>query len=170
MDKISLSDIKSKVEALNANIAKQKQEVFEIAKANFNELAQELFNKHPDLKSFAWKQYTPYFCDGEPCYFGVYGDEPEINKHEPYERDDAQGSEYVNFYLGRNPNLTNYNQNTRQWDTTPNPDYNPYYDTVIREIESFIFSFGQDILEDMFGEGRVIVTPGKTEVEEVDHD
>jgi hypothetical protein len=35
-----------------------------------------IFDKHPALSSFGWTQYTPYFNDGEACYFGVQADEP----------------------------------------------------------------------------------------------
>lgn len=28
---------------------------------------------HPDVKAIRWRQYTPYFNDGEPCVFSVYG-------------------------------------------------------------------------------------------------
>lgn len=35
-----------------------------------------VFEAHPEMISFSWTQYTPYFNDGEACYFSV---------HEPYE-------------------------------------------------------------------------------------
>ena len=31
----------------------------------------ELFEAHPRLRSVVWAQYTPYFNDGDPCYFRV---------------------------------------------------------------------------------------------------
>lgn len=30
-----------------------------------------IFDKYPELKSFSWRQYTPYFNDGDTCTFGV---------------------------------------------------------------------------------------------------
>ena len=30
-----------------------------------------VFEKHPDVKHILWRQYTPYFNDGEPCVFRV---------------------------------------------------------------------------------------------------
>lgn len=27
----------------------------------------------PTIKAFGWRQYTPYFNDGDPCEFGVHG-------------------------------------------------------------------------------------------------
>ena len=31
-----------------------------------------VFDKHPDVKSIKWKQYTPYFNDGDACTFSVH--------------------------------------------------------------------------------------------------
>jgi len=30
-----------------------------------------LFAAHPELKAIRWKQYTPYFNDGDECVFGL---------------------------------------------------------------------------------------------------
>lgn len=45
---------------------KKKQQVF------FKEACSLLFDNLPDLKSFGWRQYTPYFNDGDPCVFRAY--------------------------------------------------------------------------------------------------
>jgi hypothetical protein len=31
----------------------------------------DFFLKNPNIASFTWDQYTPYFMDGEPCIFSV---------------------------------------------------------------------------------------------------
>jgi hypothetical protein len=31
----------------------------------------EFFAAHPEAAAIQWQQYTPYFNDGEACYFGV---------------------------------------------------------------------------------------------------
>lgn len=33
------------------------------------EAFKEVFAKHPSIDSVYWTQYTPYFNDGDPCYF-----------------------------------------------------------------------------------------------------
>lgn len=30
-----------------------------------------LFEAYPDIETFSWTQYTPYFMDGDPCEFSV---------------------------------------------------------------------------------------------------
>lgn len=46
------------------------------------------------IESFNWKQYTPYFNDGDTCYFSVHSDEPGIDGVDgydmPYPSTDAQ--------------------------------------------------------------------------------
>lgn len=43
----------------------------ERGKEVFAEYSKKLFQDHPDLVSFSWTQYTPYFNDGDACHFGV---------------------------------------------------------------------------------------------------
>ncbi len=42
-----------------------------LAKTTMKDVFKDVFVKHPDLLSFKWVQYTPYFNDGEPCVFGT---------------------------------------------------------------------------------------------------
>lgn len=35
------------------------------------EALNEFFEAHPEVVGIAWAQYTPYFNDGDPCYFRV---------------------------------------------------------------------------------------------------
>lgn len=50
----------------------------------FNEAVKDLFAEHPEMESFSWAQYTPYFNDGDECVFGVLGDDPDINGIDGY--------------------------------------------------------------------------------------
>lgn len=40
-------------------------------KTIIREAVTEFFNAFPEVESIRWAQYTPYFNDGEACYFGV---------------------------------------------------------------------------------------------------
>lgn len=42
-------------------------------------LLQTVFKVHPELKSYSWKQYASYWCDGGPCSFYVQEEEIELN-------------------------------------------------------------------------------------------
>lgn len=78
----------------------QKLRAEQAAKKLFTEECASLFVKHPKLESFSWTQYTPYFNDGETCYFGTSTDCPSVTyagwKHdedEPYPEADTEGLE-----------------------------------------------------------------------------
>ena len=51
----------------------------ENAKNVFTEISKDIFTNNPQLNSFSWNQYTPYFNDGETCYFSVNRDYYKIN-------------------------------------------------------------------------------------------
>ena len=44
-----------------------------------------VFEKYPEADSFAWKQYTPSFNDGDPCEFGIMSDELDVNGCDYYD-------------------------------------------------------------------------------------
>jgi len=37
-----------------------------------------LFAENPEVVAFQWRQYTPYFNDGDPCAFGSYHEDGDI--------------------------------------------------------------------------------------------
>lgn len=63
---------KSKLDTLIENFNEQKELLKKQARGLFLEAAQELFEAYPELESFGWKQYTPYFNDGDACTFSVH--------------------------------------------------------------------------------------------------
>ena len=70
-------------EKMNAAKEKLKEESLQLLDDEFAEI----FAQNPALKSFGWIQYTPYFMDGDPCYFGAAtgNDCIEINENDVYE-------------------------------------------------------------------------------------
>lgn len=74
----TLNTIKEKMEALEKEMAE--------AGANYiRQVAQDAFDKYPELRSFGWTQYTPYFNDGDTCIFAAHTDDIAINGGSPYE-------------------------------------------------------------------------------------
>lgn len=49
-----------------------KAEMQETVRKGFHGLFVDLFDD--DIQSLTFRAYTPYFCDGDECVFGVYGD------------------------------------------------------------------------------------------------
>ncbi len=56
-----------------------KEQAKKQAEEFFNQGAKNLFSENPDLESFSWHQYTPYFNDGDPCVFSVHTDDVYVN-------------------------------------------------------------------------------------------
>ena len=49
-----------------------------IVKEAFLEASNEVFNKYPNIESFSWTQYTPYFNDGDECTFSAQTEYPQL--------------------------------------------------------------------------------------------
>lgn len=77
--------IENKIRKLNNQVSKLQNEISKESKKAFKQMTKDIFKKYPDLKSFSWNQYTPYFNDGDICSFGVYIDYISINGSEEYE-------------------------------------------------------------------------------------
>lgn len=76
---------------LRSKINEWREKAKEEAEKFFQEGAKQLFDKFPELESFGWRQYTPYFNDGDVCTFSAGTDEPDINDVMGY---DIYGEEY----------------------------------------------------------------------------
>jgi len=59
-----MSDLKAKIEEM-------RQEMVKEATSIMNVEFRKVFEEFPELQNFSWRQYTPGFNDGDPCYFTV---------------------------------------------------------------------------------------------------
>lgn len=167
---------------------KRKLMLVEIQK-EFPVMFVDLFKQTPKLKSFGWRQYTPYFNDGDTCEFYVHTDDPYINgKNE--EHDDINENEVslriyeykklktdedirINDELAEKSGLHWYKGKGIGSDGL---GYNPNYDAdvahVVREIQSVLENIPQEFFKDMFGDHCVVTlfADGKIKVEEYEHD
>lgn len=74
--------LKAELEQANAQI-ESLREVIRIKTEDYIKIgSQELFAKHPELETISWTQYTPYFMDGDTCYFSANTEYAEINGEE----------------------------------------------------------------------------------------
>lgn len=55
-----------------ARMEETQREMQEYGKKVFKEESAALFADNPDLVSYRWTQYTPYFNDGDECVFSVH--------------------------------------------------------------------------------------------------
>ena len=59
-----LMQIKNKIESVRQNYVSEMENAF-------NSAISDIFNDNPDVNIIAWRQFAPYFNDGDPCVFGV---------------------------------------------------------------------------------------------------
>ena len=123
------------------------------AKAVLEEMAKDVFAAHPILASFGWRQYTPYFNDGEPCVFSAQTEYPDIKFTS---RPDAEDNE---FYDKRK-----YAKPVEAFPSTPE-------DVAGCAVVDMLGVFDEAELLALFGDHqRVTVDRAGVTVEEYEHD
>jgi hypothetical protein len=151
--------IKQRFKALKKSKKDLEKQIQKLGKEFFAEETKSLFAKHPELKTFAWVQFTPYFNDGETCYFSADLDTIYINEDED---DEGEG-----IYAG---SVASYIKSGKDWDDKPfTPTAN---DLAAVDVSKFLNQFDEDLLEDIFGDHVKVVVHrnGKVEKQEYDHD
>ena len=115
-----------------------------IVKEAFLEASNEVFNKYPNIKSFSWTQYTPYFNDGDECTFSAQTEYPQLTFTDGTEVD-------INYGGG---------------------DADP--EVVAKEIaavKTFLAQFDESDYEEMFGDHVLVVVSRKgAKIKGYDHD
>ena len=122
---------------------------------------------NPVVEAVKWRQYTPYFNDGEPCVFGV---------HEPYVKlvgADPEAGDYEDGFIDSyDDRLSNrrYDHETRKF--VPKTCELPELAELFRVFSGALVDGTHYIeLKKVFGDHcEVTATPEKIEVEYYEHD
>lgn len=153
---------------MKADIAKTKAELSAKIQANFHGVAKELFATYPELKSFGWTQYTPYFNDGEPCTFRSQHDYPTINGNDENSGENEQEEGVIDIVTNGSKTLSNSSTN---WKDVPNLNYNPYYEEIVTTVKNFLNLFDDEDMLELFDDHVVvIITADGIKTEEYSHD
>ncbi len=117
-----------------------------IVKEVFTEGAMVVFDAHPRLKSFSWRQYTPYFNDGDTCTFSANADYCDVTLSGANE-----GDEDIELEEGWSKDAAEKE--------------------ICEAVQAFLGEFDDDDFYDMFDDHvKVTVTREGTEVSECEHD
>lgn len=166
--------INPKTEALFAQIQKGKEEIDAIKKElaskvqkTFHDLSKELFILYPELKSFTWTQYTPYWNDGEECTFEVNTDYMSFNGYnEDYDKKGP--SDWIDIEKNSKSKMWNKDGD---WREVRNPNYNPYYKEIINSVKQFLKKFEDDDFLSIFDDHvEVTVTADGVKTKKYEHD
>jgi hypothetical protein len=148
-------------------IKKIKSELKEKLRDNFHGLTKELFNSYPELKSIGWRQYTPYFNDGEACEFRSAHDYPTINGNDENYGKSEQPEGVLDIVKLGSEEI--YDEN---WKIIANPDYNSYYSEIVKTVKEFLNQFDDEDMKDLFGDHVTVhITSNGVDVQDYeDHD
>ena len=136
-----MEEIKSEITRLQTELKAKSQDMF-------REGVEEIFNKYPELESFAWRQYTPYFNDGENCYFGVH----------------------VSTWGDNNVDGISINGSSFWWPQAGQPLSEELTQAAV-ETAKLINTFDENVLMDIFGDHvTVTVHKDRVETEYYDHE
>jgi hypothetical protein len=82
------SESVTKYQLAREKIRIAKEEAEKVMSDAFAEVFAEFFIKHPEVDSFSWRQYTPFFNDGEACEFYARIDYPSVTISGEYYSDE----------------------------------------------------------------------------------
>jgi DNA repair exonuclease SbcCD ATPase subunit len=82
---LNIKQIKSKLNDIHKQIEKLEKQAEKESSKLISKGFKEIFKKHPELESFSWTQYTPYFNDGDECVFSAHTDYLTMNNAEQEE-------------------------------------------------------------------------------------
>jgi hypothetical protein len=150
------------LEDLHAEFENYKAEFVKKGSVLLTNYFTKFMQEHPEIKLITWNQYTPGYCDGDPCYFNIYGPHfVDKNIEEIRENIEKEDSEYYGESLSTV--LEEYE----------NMLYQGKYESLKPELRKFEETLQQsaDLLEFMFGDGKkIIVTNKGLEVEEYEYE
>lgn len=155
----------AKYKELKKQMSDAKKKMKDTAKAVFTELSADLFKNNPNLVSFGWAQYTPYWNDGDVCTFSALTEYPTCTiktsdgkivkydeNHGEYEVHDAEDDE-VTYDVSREK-------------------YEKEFEKITSKVSKFLQTFDDDDFQTMFGESVEVTVKsnGKITTDSYDHE
>lgn len=155
----------TKIDNLNKQLQEMKEKFRTEAQNTLSEVFKEFFENNPEVTAVGWRQYIPYFNDGEPCEFRSYAEYAWATNTKDYSSID------YGEYNGEDDEESIW---------IDDPDYGclneelipEQVDQEMKEVREFLSKIPEEIYQDMFGDHvKVYVTRSGVEVVEyTDHD
>lgn len=86
---------KAKIQSIKKTIKQKQDELLDFCRLEFKNGTKELFDENPDLESFGFGGWIPYFNDGESCEFSAHTDYPDINGESGYDIEYGEKLEHL---------------------------------------------------------------------------
>lgn len=172
MSHVLLKELKDKIQEADQIKAK----LVEDLKPKFKEIFEPIFAKWPELFAIKWNQYTPYFNDGETCYFGVNNLDFALKGFDGNEEDTEDASDwsfddiFCDFYLKDEDDYC-VKFRTQATETFGSLDRYKEFKADQEAVQKEFRDLPEDVLQDLFGDhAEIIVTRKGLDVTEYEHD
>lgn len=163
----TLEDLSAAHKALHKLIAKLRVQ----SKKAFVKLSKKLFKTYPELKSFGWCQYTPYFMDGDPCVFFANTECFIVNGYNQDEDIPDEDIKGVNIVAGSYKENNTWDKKTNSFIKSKNELYDPKFEKIMDEISLLLnVPEDHDYLEWFGDHSFVEITKKGIEVLDYDHE
>lgn len=183
------SQIIKKIKAELAAFEEKKQAFIADLRKEFPTMFKDIFETAPNLKSVSWRQYTPYFNDGETCYFSAHTDDLEVNGLNSYDDEDEENPNlclrhiYTDLRTEEDVRICKEvaaaigydwykNVSIGSRGLAWNPDFDASVSNAVKAISDVLDEIPDSFLEELFGDHvRVTITSnGNIEVDDYEHD
>lgn len=146
----SFEQLVNSIDNIRAEYEKIRQEMVAKAKASLSTIYKSLMDRYPEVKSVSWRQYTPYFNDGDTCVFSA-----------------DMGYCIINLTAPPNPN----DFERGYYDEISEADF-PRLDEFMKNWRKLAAALDDDVLLDLYGDHAEVTVnrDGSTTVESCDHD
>lgn len=181
--------IAEKIELFRKENEKFKKRIIKEGTKLFDQAVKELFRKNKDLESFDWNQYTPNWNDGQECVFSCHFDSLSINGES--QNGDVEClwklEEFCSLLKNKKKEesrivleLSNKN-NKSDWAIDKLKDDLEILKTrsfeevsrkreIKKQIIGLLSGIEEKVYQEMFGEGKIVVSRKGVDVEDCQHD
>jgi hypothetical protein len=82
---MDITQIESALDKMNEELSEIRAQYQKKTQQIFKGMFKEFFDSNPEVKCVFWRQYTPYFNDGETCEFSCYAAYAAVTNAKDYE-------------------------------------------------------------------------------------
>ena len=157
-----------KYQEAKSKMAEAKKQIEKIAKDAFKDMTTEFFEDHPEIVSFGWTQYTPFWNDGDTCTFSANTEYPIVTftakdgKTLRYDENMGELTEVGTAVRDEEEDI--------EYSEDDEIEMEPYDDEIskyAKAVSNFLSNFGDDDLLTMFDDHqKITVTRKKVQTEE----
>lgn len=154
------------LDQIDQEIRNLKKKKIQITTEVFDEFSKSIFQDNPELHSFSWFQYTPYFNDGDECVFSAHTDYLYLN---------GESIEEAEWYPVENIiSLGEWDTVSRKYIGTvkeKNKKHNQKLSQLADEISQFLGELDDMFFLNRFGDhAQVTITRVGVEICDFDHE